>query len=327
MAYENRKKDRLDSAELDSLLKLKNKFADLDVTSAPVKGFIQVVSVDPVIVLLWTRAAVKIFHDLCKMDAVFWDATGHIVQSRLTTKKLFYYELTIRNPTTGKVSLPLSMMISSDQTQPTIQYWLATFRNNEKMLYGSDKVSQPIQVNSDRAMGFILSALQVFNGETFHQFLQRAWRIVLGKAENSDLTLTIVHSCAFHFMRNSKDLVKKSFKTGSRAIGMWMLSLLMNTKTMEELNKAVLLIIWVTSSQQVTEEVRSCVSLLNKLLKDFRTAIDKKTKECITEECSNVSSEKKEKSVGAVTEEEFVLLATNSPFKRHTNVIYQRIHE
>ena len=102
IAHEKRTDQRMDTLELDSLLKLKKKYEEADDTESKVKGFIQVVSVDPVIIMLWTRGSVKVFHDLSKMDAVFWDATGHVVKSRLTNKKLFYYELTIRNPTTGR---------------------------------------------------------------------------------------------------------------------------------------------------------------------------------------------------------------------------------
>ena len=91
-----------------------------DATKATVKGFMQTISVDPVILFLWTQAGIRIFHDLCKMDAVTWDATSKIVKIRLTEKKLFYYEL------------PVAVMISSDQTQPTVESWMSRFRNDEK---------------------------------------------------------------------------------------------------------------------------------------------------------------------------------------------------
>lgn len=112
--YENRTDGRLSGSELDSLMMLKKEYTDKDVSNSSVKGFIHFISVDPVIVFFWTRGAVRVFHDLCKYDAVFWDATGHVVKTSLTERKLFYYELTVRNPTTGKVSLPVAMMISSD---------------------------------------------------------------------------------------------------------------------------------------------------------------------------------------------------------------------
>ena len=85
-------------------------------------GFVHLIYVNPVIIFMWTRASLEMFHDLCQLDAVFWDAIGHVVNTKFTNKNLFYYEFTVRNPNTGKVSLPVAMMISSDHTLPTIQY-------------------------------------------------------------------------------------------------------------------------------------------------------------------------------------------------------------
>ena len=132
IAFEGRISGRLSTSELDSIIRMKNKYIMEDATKSTVKGFIQTISVDPVILFLWTQAGIRIFHDLCKMDAVTWDATSKIVKTRLTEKKLFYYELTIRNPSTGHISLPVAVMISSDQTQPTVEYWMSRFRNDKK---------------------------------------------------------------------------------------------------------------------------------------------------------------------------------------------------
>ena len=79
---------------------------------------------------------------------------------------------------------------------------LSTFRNREKRLYGADKICRPVQINSDHAMVFIVSALHVFNAESFETFLSRAWSIANGIATSRELEKTIIHTCAFHFMRN-----------------------------------------------------------------------------------------------------------------------------
>ena len=69
------------------------------------------------------------------MDVIDWDTTGHIVKTRLTDKKLFYYELTGRNPSSGKISIPLSIMISSDHTEPTVQFWISMFSMGHQRLH------------------------------------------------------------------------------------------------------------------------------------------------------------------------------------------------
>ena len=86
IAYEGRISDRLSTSELDSIIRMKNKYIMEDATKSTVKGFIQTISVDPVILFLWTQAGIRIFHGLCKIDAVTWDATSKIVKTRLTKK-------------------------------------------------------------------------------------------------------------------------------------------------------------------------------------------------------------------------------------------------
>ena len=66
-----------------------------------------------------------------------------------------------------------------------------------------------MQINSDRAMKFVITAIQVFNGESRRDFLQRAWNIV---TENGNVE-ELLHTCAFHFMRNARDIVKSTFST------------------------------------------------------------------------------------------------------------------
>ena len=322
--HECRRNERLDTSELDSLLRLKTKYDNQDTGKHEIKGFIQIISVDPVILFLWTRAAVKVFHDVCQMDAVFWDATGQIVKSRMTTRKLFYYELTVGNPTTRKTSLPIAMMISSSQTQPTIQYWLSTFRNHEKAIYGADKISRPVQINSDRAMVFIVSALQIFNGESFQEFLKRTWKIVNGKAELGDLQKTIVHTCAFHYMRNVKDLVKTNYKAKGKSVGIWILSLLMNAETLQDIDDIVNLAIVVTSSKSTSKRFFSCVGTLNKRLRNFKADISAETKKSIEGVVSDVVTQqrKRKKETTSGTEEQLYHLSKDSPFKKHFSDLY-----
>ena len=140
-------------------------------------------------------------------------------------------------------------MISSDQTQPTAEYWISRFRNGEKKIYGASRLSQPVQINSDRAMVFVVTAMRVFNNETLVMFLERSWKILPGIATLKELQLTVIHTCAFHFMRNAKEIVKRTMKVGSRSAGMWMLSLLMNRVNMRDLESAIKLIIVVTCSK------------------------------------------------------------------------------
>ena len=67
-------------------------------------------------------------------------------------------------------------MISSDQFQSTVKHWKKCFRNDEKRIYGANKLSQPLQINSDRAMVFVITAMEVLNNENLLGFLKRSWK-------------------------------------------------------------------------------------------------------------------------------------------------------
>ena len=102
-------------------------------------------SLIPLTVMYWNEASVRLFHDLADHDIISWDATGKIVRSSLTKRKLFYYEITARHPKKGMISVPLSVMISDTHTLPILQNWLTAFRHHEKEIFGSNNLSNPVQ--------------------------------------------------------------------------------------------------------------------------------------------------------------------------------------
>ena len=67
-----------------------------------------------------------------------------------------------------------------------------------------------------------MTAMQVFNNETLPMFLERSWRIVRGLASIKELQLTVIHTCTFHFRRNTKEVVKKTMPSGAKSVAMWM---------------------------------------------------------------------------------------------------------
>ena len=59
-------------------------------------------------------------------------------------------------------------------------------------------------------MAFVIKAMEVFNNENLLGFLKKSWKIVNCDASLEELKMTIVHTCAFHFMKNSNEIVKKN---------------------------------------------------------------------------------------------------------------------
>lgn len=169
--------------------------------------------------------------------------------------------------------MPLTSTISYAHTQPATLFWLPLFHNNEKQISGIDRSSQPLQINGDTVMTIVLSALMAFNSENLLQVLERAWRIVESNAKDKDLTLTVVHTCYFHLMQNARDVVKiGDTSQGPSSNAIWVISLLTNASTLKEMDTIFAIIVNITCSKQVNQNVSQNVGIMNKKLKIFEIA-------------------------------------------------------
>ena len=169
--------------------------------------------------------------------------------------------------------MPLTSTISYAHTQPATLFWLTLFHNNEKQISGIDRSSQPLQINGDTVMTIVLSALMAFNSENLLQVLERAWRIVESNAKDKDLTLTVVHTCYFHLMQNARDVVKiGDTSQGPSSNAIWVISLLTNASTLKEMDTIFAIIVNITCSKQVNQNVSQNVGIMNKKLKIFEIA-------------------------------------------------------
>ncbi|CAM4830307.1 unnamed protein product [Rotaria magnacalcarata] len=66
-------------------------------------------------------------------------------------------------------------------------------------------------------------------------YLKRSWIIVNKKATNEDLSKTVVHSCFAHFSKGVKRQATKFFTKKKVAFALWIMSLLVNSNTVEEM--------------------------------------------------------------------------------------------
>ena len=88
--------------------------------------------------------------------------------------RFLYYELALRHPVKGKMGIPVSAMLTDDQSLPSVQDWIARFRHDEKKLFGHSNICQPKLIISYESWVFIIAALKEFNTESLKDFLQRA---------------------------------------------------------------------------------------------------------------------------------------------------------
>ena len=192
LAQEMRKSDMEDAKSISS-----QHFANRSLF-----GFIQEIHIEPLRLLLWNEAAIRLWHDLCGSQRTFWDATWSLVKKDLgQDRRILNYFILVDHPAKSEPPLMVAEMISNDHSMSSLQYFLSRFRHSEAMLFGHRNVAMPRVMESDFSLVFILAALKEFNGESLSDFLERAWRISTQTNSEKDIKNIAVQICTSHVMR------------------------------------------------------------------------------------------------------------------------------
>lgn len=272
ISTESSRKNVCDQNEIDSLKKMAANM-NADTKQKVVKGFIQHISVLPTFVMYWNEAGVRLWHDLAKDNVVFWDATGSIIKPRRDEKRFLYYELAVANPIAGNATIPVCSMLSSSHDQPQIQYWISKFRLSEKKIFGHANTVIPRQINSDRSLVLIITALLEFNQETLSLFRSRAWRILIGDATESDIKKVMPHGCLSHMMKDFKTLCKKYYAANFE-YGMYLFSLLINVDTIQAAKTTLKSIFYILLSKYLTPKTKLSAEYIDKRLLTLPSGCD-----------------------------------------------------
>ena len=143
-------------------------------------GFIQNVSIYPTIVMMWSEADIRLFHDLSPSLPVYLDATGNLARKVFPdTGKLLYYALVVPHPTPRKPPIAVAEMFSSSQTVNTLTYFITSFMYDVAKLYGGRTV-KPCHVEIDQSWAILHSVLRGFVGMELSSYLERCWRLIEG---------------------------------------------------------------------------------------------------------------------------------------------------
>ncbi|XP_068222866.1 uncharacterized protein [Palaemon carinicauda] len=157
-----------------------------------------------------------------------------------------------------------------------------------------------------------------FNWETLNGYLQRCWNIFKGTASVTDATKkTIVHLCASHFMNKVKKFCLLNYKRNIK-FGMYMISLLMNARTMSEAEQILHDICVSLKNPTLNAVTKQSVERLMVKINNFDTSVADAETSVQTE--GTPGDEKIVKS-GSYTEEDYLLLGDKSPFKTWANQI------
>ena len=306
ISSESHSRHRADNVCINSLQVIMN-----NMKSESGYGFIQKISAVPFYILFWSLEGLKLYHKLAHSLPLFWDATGNVVRRGEDGKQFLYYELTIASPDVDSMGIPVSAMISNDQSLPGILDWMERFRQAEKKQFGFHNLTCPTSITSDQSWIFIIAALKIFNEESLAQYLKRMWQN--GKT-NDKIRKTTVHLCCSHIMNNLKKMVLKHAKKNV-SFQLRCLALLINITTMEQASEILFDVLVALSVPKLNDEALHCINrLISKMnnfsvLNDLLPSEDKDSKNDLDHEIRPTR----------YTEENFLNLADESPFRTWGN--------
>ena len=159
-------------------------------------------------VMLWSNKTIDLFHDRCREDIAYLDATGSIVKkAKGKTSPFYVYE--VRNPFKGSSPVPVATYITNDHTTASISFFLGSFLTDVIRLHGRGAKQRPVMLICDGSTVLMQSMAYNFCGVSLHEPLSRYYSIVTGQAKHDCIGLPIMHRCLSHVMKNAKDLCRK----------------------------------------------------------------------------------------------------------------------
>ena len=273
IACESRQTCRLEKNVHESLIKFQERLVSDNVDETKVKGFVQLICVKPINLCYWTCNGIRLWHELSKSNAVYFDATGSIVKQFSNDKRILYYEVSIKCPGKGNPSVPVAAMLSSEHDVATISSFLSHFRRSEKFLFGYKNLSQPCVIKVDFSMALISSVLEIFNMQALHDYLEYCWKIVNGlcSSSNAKLCKTVVHVCLGHFMKCVKD---KCFKISKCCtdIALYSFGLMCNASSMQDIKEIFGDLYVILSSKYITPLFQTCFDRAQKKIKTYSSS-------------------------------------------------------
>lgn len=172
----------------------------MDPSTPHLFGFIQNVPIYPTVVMMWSEADIRLFHDLSPSLPVYLDAIGNLAHKVFPdTGKLLYYALVVPHPIPKKPPIAVAEMFTSSQTVNTLTYFITSFMYDVAIPYGGRTV-KPCHVEIDQSWAILHNVLRGFVGMELPSYLERCWRRIEGTGQEADASGTVIHFCTSHVM-------------------------------------------------------------------------------------------------------------------------------
>ena len=169
-------------------------------------GFIQEVSVteDVIRIFMAEEDTTRLYHNIASSTLFYVDATGNLFDRIQNSGRVLYYAMVVGHPFGLSTPLPVAELIANEHDTETIRRLFHELRCCERKIFKRSAHATPLGIMTDFSLAIITAALQEYNAETYHHYLERTFLIMTGKALARDLTKLYVFTCTAHIMKNVK---------------------------------------------------------------------------------------------------------------------------
>ncbi len=197
------------------------------------------------------------------------DATGSVVSKIPEQKKrVLYYTLVLAGQGHGTQPLPISEMLSNDNTVPSVSFWLMQFVQNL-----SKFTTLTIRyLETDFSWALIQAVLLAFNKESILSYLDRCFDVCQGKDDGIESkNFTVIHLCSAHVL---KAVAQAICRQGHREFAIFVFARLQNSQTLDEAIRIFQALCIALNTRTNTASVKESVKALQGLIQCFALDID-----------------------------------------------------
>lgn len=274
---EARKAEDLHRECLIDIMVTQQVLADVDVDSHTILGYIQHISVLPLMITMYRETQLRLLVKLQKKGRVILhiDATGSVcakLKSLASDKRILYYAAVVAN-TKGSPPLPITEMVSNSHDIPSITNWLMRTIHSITAIHGR-KIHVGLAIVVDFSWALIQACLQAWNIISLAEYIKRCYAVVQFKSTASVIRqLTTLHICAAHMMKTVRDTMSEGVKDKKLLqFFMFTFARLQNAATMKQAEELYKTMCVVYTSKYVTKNVKDNIIKLRNVVEKVADA-------------------------------------------------------
>ena len=225
-------------------------------------------------VVLLDEPMLRLYRALAKTDTLFLDATGSIIKPIKSFSRILRYSLVLRHPFGAAAPLPMSEYITNEHSVESIGYFLRTIKRMENKMMKMKSDPLPCKIMMDYSQALMNAVMEVYNKETFVQYLDRTYSIIQGSAKKEDLNKTFVTICCAHVMKMVKRNVEKKGNSSQIHLAMRFMGRLINCKSLQEAEAVTRCGFIVFMSRNICTQLNAAISELERYINKFKLETD-----------------------------------------------------